>query len=140
MTNELGRRKINDFDIFSQDWHISDHRPITLEIEIEIGVDIGGMIKRADDLNRSNNQSTVEIQQFKGRYDVAAIENELLGGKEEIERSVNQFIANNDIQAAIDTFDEHIKKVHRHHKKKRIVQDTPETINFAPVNDFSQNF
>ena len=61
-------------------------------------------------------------------------------GKEEIERSVEQFIENNDIQGEIDTFDEYIKKVHRHNKKKRTVQDTSEAVNFNSVNESFEEF
>ena len=140
LTNEYGRRQINRFDILSEDWHISEHRPIKLQIEIETGVDVGGLIKRADDLNRSNNESTIEVQQFKGSYDIAAIEDELLKGKAELERSINQLIEKDDIQGAIDTYDEHIKKVHRHNKTRRTEQEAPDKIDFAPVNESFEEF
>ena len=140
MTNEYGRRLINKFDILSDNWHISDHRPISLEIEIEVSIDTGGLVKRADDLNWTNNQSTIEVQQFKGTYDVEAIKNDLLTRKDELEKSVEHFIEDNDVQGAIDTFDEHIKKVHRENKKRRGAVETPEPINFAEVNDAFEKF
>ena len=63
---------MKDFDILSNDWHISDHRPIKLQLEIECGIDIGGLIKRANDLN-STNDSVTEIRRFKGKYDMKKI-------------------------------------------------------------------
>ena len=135
LSNEHGRKRIINLEILSQNWHISDHRPLALEIVIETGIDVGGLIKRADDLNRSNNHSTIEIQQFKGVYDVTAIEAEVITEKVELEESVSQLIENDDIQGAIDTFDEQIKKVHRHNKKQRNPQEAPKPIDFAPVNE-----
>jgi hypothetical protein len=119
LTNQIGRRKVKDFDILSNDWHISDHRPIKLQLEIECGIDIGGLIKRANDLNCTNNDSITEIQQFKGKYDVNKIEQELIRRKAELESSIERMVENADIQGAIDSFDEHIKEVHKRNKIKR---------------------
>ena len=59
-----------------------------------------------------------EVQQFKGKYDIAAIGRDLVQSKEEIEMSMNSTIESNDMQGAIDIFDEHIKKVHRNNKMR----------------------
>ena len=128
------------FDILSEDWHISDHRPIKLQLEIETGIDIGGLIKRANDLNCSNNESVIEVQQFKGTYDVTAIGKELLESKEDFERSINMTIEDNNIQGAIDIFDEHIKKVHRNNKIRKNKQVTTSPVDFTPVNKAFDEF
>ena len=140
LTNSNGRRLVKEFDILCNDWHISDHRPIKLQVEIETGIDIGGLIKRANDLNCSNNESVIEVQQFKGTYDATAIGRDLLQSKEELERSMNSTIEDNDIQGAIDIFDEHIKKVHRNNKVRINNQIAANPLDFDPVNKAFDEF
>ena len=53
---------------------------------------------------------------------------------------MEHFIEENDVQGAIDIFDEHIKKVHRENKKRRGAPEAPEPINFAEVNDAFEKF
>ena len=47
LTNTHGKTKIKNFNIASTDFHISDHRPITLVVEIGMGPDLTGIYKRA---------------------------------------------------------------------------------------------
>ena len=64
----------------------------------------------------------------------------VLSHKEELEKSVEHFIYENNIQDAIDAFDEHMKKVHTSEKKRRIACEASELIDFDPVNDAFEKF
>ena len=57
LTNNEGRKKLKNFNILINDWHVSDHRPIALEVEIEAESDMGCLLKRAIDLNSTTTDS-----------------------------------------------------------------------------------
>ena len=94
------------------DWHISDHRPITLELEVNANIDMLGLLKRAVDLNYINNDTDIEIHQFKGSYDYEAIAADLLSRKDATENDIRNKLHNNDLLRALDTLDLHMKSVH----------------------------
>ena len=133
LTNSIGRRQIKSFNISSNDWHLSDHRPITLVLEVDASIDTSKLLKRAIDLNCTNNDSCNGIQQFKGSYDYDAIERGLLHRKDEIENSIGTKLHNNDVLGAIDVLDEHVKSVHKLNKKQTI-SITTATIDMSSVN------
>ena len=125
LTNATGRRTIKNFTILVNDWHLSDHRPISLEINAECKIDIGGLLKRAIDLNSSSSDSANEVRQFRGNYDYDAMELELRQKQDKIERAIESKLQINDVQGAIDTLDVCLKDVHMKHKlrqKKQVTQ------------------
>ena len=70
LTNKLGKRSINTFEIIRHDWHLSDHCPISLEIAVKFEIDLSFLLVRAQDLNMTNND-TSSINQFLSNYDYA---------------------------------------------------------------------
>ena len=59
LTDVQGKSNIIRFKIIKEDWHFSDHRPILLEIEANAEVDLPFLLSRAQDLNRTNNETNV---------------------------------------------------------------------------------
>ena len=133
LTNATGRKMMKNFTILVDDWHISDHRPISLEIETQCKTDVGWLLKRAIDLNSSSSDSVNEVRQFRGNFDYDAMQLELLQQQDKIERSIEIKLQQNDVQGAIDTLDEWLKDVHMKHKLKRQTHVT-QRANFAIVN------
>ena len=54
LTDIRGRSNINKFEIINSDWHLSDHKPISLEIAVKSDVDLSYLLSRAQNLNTSN--------------------------------------------------------------------------------------
>ena len=133
LTNSEGRRNLKNFNILVNDWHISDHRPISLEVEVDSEIDTGWLLKRSFDLNSTNTDSGDEVLQFRGDFDYDAIQSELLQQNDTIQRNVDMKIQDNDIQGAIDTLDIQLKAVHMKHKTKRKKQ-LVEKVDFTIVN------
>ena len=133
LTNSTGRRNVKNFQILVNDWHISDHRPISLEIETECKTDLGWLLKRANDLNSSSSDSVNEVHQFRGNFDYEAMELELLQQQDRIERAIEIKLQNDDVQGAIDTLDVCLKDVHKNHKIKRMKQPS-QRADFTVVN------
>ena len=103
---------MKNFRILVNDWHISDHRPISLDIEANCDIDVGWLLKRAIDLNSSSSDSANEVIQFRGNYDYDGMKLELLEQQDKIERAIDIKLQKNDVQGAIDTLDERLKEIH----------------------------
>ena len=138
LTNSMGRRKIKDFTVILNDWHLSDHRPISLLIGIDTKPDLSGLVKRAYDLNFEHSPTSDEIKQLKGNYDYDAIQDYLLQHRAVIENNVNCKLVNDDTVGAIEILDEHIKSAHRG-KKKRFEGNTA-SINMDNVNKLFEQY
>ena len=52
-TDKEGLKYIDDFNISVNDWHTSDHRPVSLEIALKQIEDIYSIYTRAIDFNQS---------------------------------------------------------------------------------------
>ena len=133
LTNTTGRKTMKNFKILVDDWHISDHRPISLEVEVECKIDLGWLLKRAIDLNSTASDSVSEVRQFRGNFDYDGMELELLQQQDKIERAIEIKLQKNDVQGAIDTLDECLKDAHTKHKVKRKKRVT-QRADFAVVN------
>ena len=130
-TNANGKTKIKNFDI--ADFHISDHRPIALVVEIGMEPGLTGIYKRAIDLNYEYNPVDVDICKFRGNYDYDEIQKNSIDRKHVIETCVYEKLHNDDINGAIDLLDEHLKSAHKGYKKETNVVTNP-VINMENVN------
>ena len=133
LTNANGKTKIKNFDIAYADFHISDHRPIALVVEIGMEPGLTGIYKRAIDLNYEYNPVDVDICKFRGNYDHDEIQKNLVDRKHVIETCVYEKLHNDDINGAIDLLDEHLKSAHKGYKKETNVVTNP-VINMENVN------
>ena len=50
LTDNVGKKCINSFKIISDDWHVSDHKPISLEVQVFSTINISALVTRAVDL------------------------------------------------------------------------------------------
>lgn len=124
LTDDVGRKFISSFDILQRDWHLSDHKPISLVVELPADVDLPGLLRRACDLNYVPNDMSNEIKQFKGKYDYDKIRVDLVDRKEHVTASVNNVLQNGNIDAAIELLDETLKDVHGANKIKHTRRPT----------------
>ena len=98
LTDDQGRKNICRFKIISHDWHLTDHRPIVLEIDVTPEIDLSFLFKRAHDLNLTNNDNSSKIIQLRGNYDYDLVQNSPENMKPEMEDNILFFIYNNDIE------------------------------------------
>ena len=118
LTDDIGRKYITSFNIIQRDWHLSDHKPISLEIQPPADVDLSGLLRRACDLNYVPNDMSSEIKQFKRNYDHEKIRDDLVARKERVTACVNDALQNESIDAAIEILDETLKDIHVPNKIK----------------------
>ena len=121
LTNKDGRTMLKDFNIISNDWHLSDHRPITLVLELNMNSSVSGLLERALDLNYEHTVKE-NVYQMRGAYNFDTIKNNLMNVKEIVENNVDERIHEGDIVGAIELLEEHIKSAHKGAKEKPVVE------------------
>ena len=125
--------------ILSEDWHLSDHRPVVLEIEVSTDIDISRLLSRAQDLNLSNNDICRPITQFRGQYDYSLLKTILLSKKIEIEENVSAYLATEDVDNAMKTIDHYLIAAHKNTKLKVVTTKLVE-IDMNPVNKLFREY
>ena len=140
LTNTEGRKKLKFFHIVSNDWHLSDHRPITLAVEITVDPSISELLKRAVDLNYEHcTTSEVEFAKLRGTFDYDKITNNIIQKRDNIESDINRKLNEDDLPGAIDLLDEHIKSAHKG-ARKIYVHPTVDTIVMDKANEAFDNY
>ena len=118
LTDDIGRRHISSFQILQHDWHLSDHKPIALHVQLPTDVNLVGLLTRSIDLNYSFNDSSTEIVQFKGNYNYDKINDNLIQCKQTLTTSVNVELQRNNVEAAVDILDAKLAEIHKANKIK----------------------
>ena len=113
LTDDQGRKNICRFKIISHDLHLSDHRPIFLEIDVMPEIDLSSIFKRAQDLNLTNNDNSSKIVQLRGNYNYHFVNISLENMKPEIEENILFFINNNDIEGAVNLLHRCVIRAHK---------------------------
>ena len=133
LTDNRGKRDIRCFKILNENWHLSDHRPIVLEIEVSSNIDISRLLSRAQDLNLSNNDICRPITQFRGHYDYTMLERILLSKSTEIEESLSEYLATQDIDNAMKTIDHYLMAAHKNSRLRNVTTNSVD-VDMTPVN------
>ena len=116
LTNNAGRKNLNSFNILKNDWHISDHAPISLQIELSSSVDLTGLLMRSSDLNYMPCDMKHEVKQFKGACDNENIERELMLRKDILCKEIDEKLQEGDLDGGITILNTHINAVHKKSK------------------------
>ena len=75
LTDNTGKRFVEKFQIIDNNWQISDHRPISIEIRIDSTTSIDILLARAENLNFVFDENSTEIKRFNKRYDFQVFKN-----------------------------------------------------------------
>ena len=116
LTNNIGIRSVEDFSIISENWHLSDHKPITLSIKATEAINAICILRRARDLNYEFDPNTTIIKRYNQVYNYDIMADYLDQNKHIIEKDVLHYVDNNNIQRAITALDTHIAKAHKSSK------------------------
>ena len=105
LTNNAGRPKVKKIDILLNDWHISNHRPLSLELILVFDIVEYSLLVRAQDLNLITGEN-VAIVQIKRKYNYSLI-NEVLLEKQNLilSKVENSLFSNNDVNSACEILD-----------------------------------
>lgn len=70
-----------DFVIVEQDWHLSDHRPLYVDICSDENINSRILLRRATDLNYEFDPQSVQLTRYMGHYDLKRFENHILNNQ-----------------------------------------------------------
>ena len=73
LTNSTGRTNISSFKVVDQDWHMSDHRPIYLSVNIDCIASSNTLLVRAENLNYEFSPNIPVIRRYNKCYDLSVI-------------------------------------------------------------------
>ena len=79
-TDRVGMKYVKDYTICNENWHLSDHRPLCLEIRATEAISCNAVLRRAKDLNYEFDPHHVKPETI--QYNC----NGLSSGKEPIQR------------------------------------------------------
>ena len=113
LTNQIGIRSIESFSIINENWHLSDHLPVTVSIKTNEAINAMGILRRARDLNYEFDPNSTIIKRYSNVYNYNIMEDYFVQNKLAIEHDVLRDIDNNNIQRAITTLDGYIENAHK---------------------------
>ena len=140
-TDRIGAKAIIDFTIMNENWHLSDHRPVCLEIKAAESINCSMLLRRAKDLNYEFDPYHVKPVRYLSRYDEDTFKGYLEGNYASIERSVLGELEKENINGAIIKMEENLAKAYRISKKKNFVNndDKEDIKNMEEANEHFNN-
>ena len=108
LTNKTG---LNNVLEFSDDWHLSDHRPVALTLRLPHSLNVNNLYSRALDLNaeRLANNNVVRLT---SKYNYDLVSQYMDGHKVVTEQNIITALNNNDPETAITYFNKIIQSAH----------------------------
>ena len=140
LTNLQGRGNIERFEIAKHDWHLSDHRMIILELNVDTDTNSTFLLARAMDLNKTNHDMNPTLTQFRSTYDYSIIKNNFIRMKTDCESNIQSHLENMNVNAAVITLDNTIKRAHIGAKVKRQHLQAVPTDVMSQANTMFDNF
>ena len=101
----------------NENWHMSDHKPIALNVEIDTTVTCEAILCRAENLNYDVNTEKNNLIQYNKGYNYDQLEEYIIQSKNKIDINVTNKLLENNVNGAIDILN---KTLHDAHKIGRL--------------------
>ena len=119
-TNKGGLNYITDFIIHKDNnWHLSDHKPISIDLLVPNIISSSFLYKRSKQLNYEFDPNHTEVFRHMGSYDDTKITNYLGSNKVIIENEILTELDKCNIDKAVIKLNSHLNQAHKVAKKKR---------------------
>ena len=118
-TNLEGIKHIENFEVITEDWHISDHLPICADIRVPEAIHTSFLLKRARELNYEFDPHKETLTRYLSTYDCNIFEDRLKIIYPALERSCRNEIDNGNIDAVLREIDTNIAYIYREAKLKK---------------------
>ena len=136
-TDRIGVKSIKDFSICSENWHLSDHRPICVEIKATEAINSYSLLRRAKDLNYEFDPLHTKPTRYLSNYDAEIFQDYLKENHTRIEKIVLKELEKEDINGAIINLEDHLKKAYKASKK---TMDKKERLDYKKMDEANINF
>ena len=136
-TDRTGMKYIKNYEICSENWHLSDHLPLCLEIKASEAINCHALLRRSKDLNYEFDPQQTKPTRYLANYDADIFQDYLKSNYRSIEKAVLDELENENLNGAITTFEEQLKRAYKISKKK--VSKT-EQADFKKMEKANENF
>ena len=118
LTNNHGRGDVTLFKILKTNWHVSDHRPIQLKIQMEILI-------RAENLNYKYSPEDKKVSRYNKCFNTEFIEDYIIQNKDTSNREITSTLQEHKINIDIDKINKFVGNMHRCAQTKKNRPITP---------------
>ena len=118
-TDSAGIKHILDLVIPVNDWHLSDHRSLLVELKADESINPSTLLRRAKDLNYIFDPDHVKPKRYLSEYNLDTFENYLRNCNESIDDYVMKMLEEENINGAIIKLEEYFDNAYRFSKIKR---------------------
>ena len=118
-TDSAGVKSILYFAIPNDNWHLSDHRPLYLEIKAAESINSSMLLRRAKDLNYVFDPQHTKPIRHLSNYNKIIFQEYLTGSFPSLERDVLKELRKENLNGAICKIEEYTTKAYRISKSKR---------------------
>ena len=116
LTNKNGMYYIRDFQIINTNWHLSDHRPVYLKLDVRQAICTTSLLNRAKELNYEYDPNEFVIKRYTKQYNFRNMQDYFEQNSLKIENDIVDKIDSCDIESAIETLNMHISDAHKQSK------------------------
>ena len=117
-TDRTGLKYIEKFEICVDSWHLSNHRPLCLEIKASESINCHTLWRRSKDLNYEFDPQQTKPTRYLATYDTDIFQGYLNDNHRNVEKAVLRELEKENLNGALITFEEHLKKAYKISKKK----------------------
>ena len=119
-TNMEGVKHVVDFRVVTEDWHLSDHLPIIVDIRLPESIQSSFLLKRAKDLNYEFDPHKETITRYLASYDSAIFERKLRELFPSMDNYCRKKISDGNLDGALQHMRLNIANVYKVSKIKKV--------------------
>ena len=112
LTNDKGKN-VKSFKIVDCNWHISEHRPVNVNICVNNTLSTNALLVMAQNWNHEFSPYKPPIQRFNKSYDLQIIYNYILRENETIFDNIASALNEGNVEKAVSKFDIFVKDMHK---------------------------
>ena len=113
LTDKDGLHNVTDFNVLTNDWHLSDHRPVTCTLDIPRTTNANNIFLRALELN-TDRMDNNKITRLSSKYNYDLVCNYMQEHQLVTEQTITTALHNNDPEAAMSVLDTFINDAHNY--------------------------
>ena len=140
LTNKSGLQNISLFSIVDTNWHLSDHLPLHISMDVNENISACGLYRRACDLNYEFDPNKFTIKRYTKQYNNENMKDFFEQNRLSIENSVIQDVESNRIESAITHLNEHLERAHQQcrvtNPNTRLIHDKSHSLMVKANNDY----
>ena len=139
-TNNTGLKLIKDFSIIADNWHLSDHRPLLLEINVQTTINCSFLLKRAIDLNYEYDPYHILPKRYLAQYDNTIFKRILEEKFITAENNIRSNLIQKDIENTFQDIDDIIDESYSLSKIPTVMQQTGNSNKMKFANDLFERY